>query len=589
MNDQKQVQNILFGILKHNFLRQGRNLLLLSGIFFFLHCWYHPSEMFDYRHSVYVDEFKPDQDMSFPEIQQYENFQPGRSDKDFHLKGNRKPLWLKMKISDLDASRYEKGKGKYFEFQSSYLASIQIYFPVVQDDKTIAYTLKQSGKDFPIQEREFNFRNFIIQIPDNVSRTEYTYICLKSDLSITFQILMHTKDFFERRLRIDNYYFGIIYGVLLAMLIYNVFVYYALRSRTYLYYIIHVISVIIFISNLYGQLWTVFESLQMHHLKILWLSGSSVIVFSCLFVRKFLSIEKFSPKFYRLMHVIVFLGAVLFLAGLFEFYAIANIIARTLAVFIPFVYVGAGILSTKKGLKSARLLFVSWSIIAVAFIGIATKGLSLPLLDIVSLVSLPAAFAIESMLYSVALANKLRDLYNEKEEAIRYGKRFEEMSYTDPLTGFYNRRYFESKLQAEILHAKLMDRPLGLILLDMDNFKMINDTYGHGQGDAVLREISKLLLDNKRREDTLCRYGGEEFACILPGSDLQSSSHIAEKMRKKCESIIFSPKPFTHFKVTVSAGVTTFYPEDTDDSLIERADRLMYRAKRSGKNTVISD
>ncbi|MDH5657508.1 MAG: GGDEF domain-containing protein, partial [Spirochaetia bacterium] len=352
---------------------------------------------------------------------------------------------------------------------------------------------------------------------------------------------------------------------------------------------LHIFSVIIFLLNLYGQLWILFESLYGQYVKILWLSGAFIIIFSSQFVRHFLRIKDFSPKLDRLMSSLVLLGFALFVSGLFEFYTFANYTARLTALILPLIYVAAGIQASRKGFKSAGLLFISWIMISVAFCGLAAKGLELPMIHYLSLVSLPAAFAIESVLYSIALANQLRILQEEKEEAIQYGKRFEEMSYTDPLTGFFNRRYFESKLQAEILHSKLMNRPLGLILLDFDNFKMINDTYGHAQGDEVLKQLSKTLLENKRREDTFCRYGGEEFACLLPGSDLQASANIAEKMRKKCESIIFTPKAFIHFKVTVSAGVTTFYPEDTDDTLLERADRLMYKAKESGKNTVVTD
>ena len=573
----------------HIFSQFNRFILMTLLVFLFSNCWYHPSEIFDYSSNSHIKAFHSDRSVPFNEIlKAADQFYPSGNGKNFRLRSGRNPLWLQMKLKYFDQNISEDNR-KYFEIQSTHLNLVEYYFPARNSAGNVEYAVRKTGTDFSLKQRDVPFRNLMVSVPANTLQDEFIYVRMESDLALTVNLLYLSNDRFYRRLTIDHYYFGIIYGLLLAMLFYNLFVAVALKSKTYLYYILYIISILVFVSNLYGHLWFLIDSSLEHHLKILWVAGGFVMISSCQFVRNFLSTESRSKNLNRALYFINALGALLVVSGIFEFYSAANILARTFSFLAPLLYVGAGILSYKKGFKSAGLLLFSWMVLFIAFIGLATKGISIPFVNLFSFISLPAAFAIESILLSIALANMLRKLEKEKEEAVMRGNRFEEMSITDSLTGFFNRRYFESKLQSEMLHARLMRRPLGLIVIDFDNFKMINDTYGHAQGDTVLRELAKILLENKRSEDILCRYGGEEFACLLPGTDLQGSIKIAEKMRKKCESKSFSPGPFEQFNVTVSAGVTTFYSEDDNDSILDRADQLMYRAKKTGKNTVIAE
>lgn len=158
----------------------------------------------------------------------------------------------------------------------------------------------------------------------------------------------------------------------------------------------------------------------------------------------------------------------------------------------------------------------------------------------------------------------------------------EKQASTDPLTGIFNRMKFSTVLGGELKRAQRYGTPLAVILLDIDKFKSINDTYGHLDGDNVLKALTRLLAANIRTSDTLARWGGEEFILLAPGSDLDSARLLAEKLRLAVAEYNF-PIPRS---VTSSFGVASYQPGDTELALTNRADQALYRAKEQGRNRV---
>jgi diguanylate cyclase (GGDEF)-like protein/PAS domain S-box-containing protein len=171
-------------------------------------------------------------------------------------------------------------------------------------------------------------------------------------------------------------------------------------------------------------------------------------------------------------------------------------------------------------------------------------------------------------------------------EIAEYERRLCEVAKTDGLTGVYNRGAFESHLATEFSRKKRYNRQLSLILLDIDYFKTVNDSYGHQKGDEVIRYIAHLLYENVRASDFLARYGGEEFAIILPETDIESAYRVAEKVRRLVETVVFC-KDDCRFQVSVSLGVAMWDPSmQSADSLVAAADRSLYQAKSAGRNRV---
>ncbi len=168
-------------------------------------------------------------------------------------------------------------------------------------------------------------------------------------------------------------------------------------------------------------------------------------------------------------------------------------------------------------------------------------------------------------------------------------ERLKEQSITDPLTRLFNRRFMDDMLEREIKRAKRAQTDIGMIMMDIDLFKTVNDTYGHDAGDLVLRTLASFLKSSVRAEDIVCRYGGEEFLLILLGSSLENTLRRAESIRETAEAINHVYNGVDLGKITVSAGVA-IYPEDgaDRDSLVTAADSALYSAKRAGRNRVKS-
>lgn len=157
----------------------------------------------------------------------------------------------------------------------------------------------------------------------------------------------------------------------------------------------------------------------------------------------------------------------------------------------------------------------------------------------------------------------------------------------DGLTGLYTRSYFISILEREFYSIRRYNGELGLVLFDIDDFKKVNDTYGHIAGDRALLRVSKVFLASIRKTDIPSRYGGEEFALIITHTSLDETKHVAERIRKEIQQTVVAERDHT-FSVTISSGVTMYSEKDRDyNDMIRRADDALYKAKKKGKNCVV--
>ena len=165
-----------------------------------------------------------------------------------------------------------------------------------------------------------------------------------------------------------------------------------------------------------------------------------------------------------------------------------------------------------------------------------------------------------------------------------------EMAITDPLTGLHNRRYMESHLATLAEQASLRAKPLALMLLDIDYFKSINDTYGHDAGDDVLREFAMRIRKSIRGIDLACRYGGEEFVVVMPETDLHVAGMVAERLRRSIAGESFTiEKGARRIDVTISIGISTLETKgEAIGDVLKRADQALYRAKNDGRNRVVA-
>lgn len=192
---------------------------------------------------------------------------------------------------------------------------------------------------------------------------------------------------------------------------------------------------------------------------------------------------------------------------------------------------------------------------------------------------------IESADQKLIESNALLKLRSE--ELVRINEEFRKLSVTDPLTGLYNRRYFERAMKDELDLAVRHGDSHCILLIDIDYFKNINDTYGHLEGDRILQKFSMCLQEHARATDVLCRMGGEEFIVLCKRINRANAIRMAEKFRQKLEELCFRLGT-DNLNITVSIGVAVFpkKPDETIDDIVSEADEALYFCKRNGRNQV---
>ncbi len=184
---------------------------------------------------------------------------------------------------------------------------------------------------------------------------------------------------------------------------------------------------------------------------------------------------------------------------------------------------------------------------------------------------------------NIVLYKVTHQLKSNEEKLLQMNKELKDLSEKDFLTKIYNRRYFETISKESISLAKREGKDVSILLIDLDNFKKINDTYGHQVGDYVLCAVADLMMEHKRKSDVICRYGGEEFAILLPNTSLHGAKKYSENLRKTIEHAKLKVDNLS-IKVTASMGLTLCNASDDIYSALDRADEGMYVAKKNGKN-----
>jgi len=212
--------------------------------------------------------------------------------------------------------------------------------------------------------------------------------------------------------------------------------------------------------------------------------------------------------------------------------------------------------------------------------------------EIVKILSAYIAIALNNSFQNNLLSEEIDERKKAQENLKKLNNRLKNLSIIDELTKTYNRRFLTEKIADEWYKASRTHKPVSLIILDVDKFKQYNDTYGHLEGDLCLKKVSMILMDSVKRElDVVARYGGDEFVALLPNTDLDGASILAERMRKGVEALKIEHKSSEVSKyVTITLGVASIIPDfhDSHEKLLRLADEALYRAKSKSRNVVVA-
>ena len=489
---------------------------------------------------------------------------------------NRSPLWVRI---DLDQTP-ETGPW-FLDVAAPWMDRIDYYLPLPSG----GWLKKSTGLQQPSPDSRLGLFAFLA--PDDTPRKGFAYLRLQSVLSLNAGLRIFSRSAFEEHVVHETYLFGAVYGVMGAMLLFNTLVFLATRDKVYLRYILYMVSIIGHQFCLQGQVLFLPKGLWNQVPALSLVASSFLLFFGAEFSSAFLITKQNTPLIHKFLRATQAAAVVLLALALTNQIWYGTWLIHSLALVAPVIAIAAGTQAMRKGFRPARFYLIAWCVLLLGAMAWGAWSMGLNLLVPLPRSLMTIAAAIESILLSMALADRIREIQNERQILVQRERRYRHLSLTDELTGLFNSRYFWNKLDSETRHAHETGDPMGLILLDVDDFKRFNDTHGHTEGDKVLALLGKQMQRAVRLDDSPCRYGGEEFALILPGVEGQAILEIGERIRQGFALHVFEPAPGVRVKVTVSLGAAQLQLNEEARALVKRADQALYQAKARGKNQTV--
>lgn len=464
------------------------------------------------------------------------------------------------------------------------IGKIDLYIPVMSGSNAakVNYLEKHVGVERPSTNRDIWDNDWTFTVPRQYVQNQYIYLKLESVSALRLPILVWQENAFFKEVFIKNIGFGIFYGILIAMFLYNLFIVFALRDKTYLFYVLYLFFMFVYQFNVHGHFKQWISIAYPLYNTLFWICLALGFIFSILFTVSFLQVHDEEVVWLNMIKGLLIAAVVQGLSGGLGYSIWANKIANCLGVIEPLFFMTLAIFRYRQGFHPAIYYLIAW--------GILSLGILVWILSpyrIMAENTLMFATASEAILLSLALSDRFRILRLKELALTRNMYYYRDLSITDELTGLYNRRYLENKMRQELTRAVEEKQSLALIVMDIDFFKKYNDTYGHWQGDQVLRRFSEDLLNILDDTQIAFRFGGEEFVILLPKANYDDATTIAEKIRSAFEAETFTPIANTSVHVTVSVGVAIIESGDSEETLFERADKALYQAKSSGRNRVV--
>lgn len=477
------------------------------------------------------------------------------------------------------------------------------------------YEIKRGGTEYPFSQNGLKYRYIAYEL--KFKPYERKKVIIKnSSFVVRFPITLWDQNTFSETAAKDSLLLGITYGIFLIMLVYNLFLFFFLKERIYLYYIMTVLCCLFFFMVING---TAYMYLWPNHpfweTRSYMFFNTFTLFWFFLFTGSFLETKKYFPK----MNAIILFMIVLNVFGILSSVSLDFDLSRKILPYInvPSLVIAllVGICSIKRQRRLAVTYLLSFFPVFIGSFLYLFKQFGFLSYNAVTEYSLQIGFAIQVAFLSIALADKINMLKNQlmiannealkaqQDLTIHLEKKVRErtlelekvnlelrnLSNIDGLSSLYNRRYFDEILQEEWYKHGMENKPLSLLICDIDFFKKYNDFYGHLAGDICIKSVAKTIKKSCGPKDIPARYGGEEFVIIMKDTDQERAKEIGERLRRNVFDLkIPHEASLNNHCVTMSIGLSTLYPDTkvNEKILLELADQALYDSKENGRDRV---
>lgn len=474
-----------------------------------------------------------------------------------------------------------------------------------------------SGDTLPFNHRPIRQPTFVFPLKIETQKTNSLYIHVQTTSSFQLALSLQKESQFWQTIATENAISASFYSILISMLFYNLVIFFIVRARSYLYYVLYLLSFTVFMASIHGWsyqfLWP--NSPRIHELSVAF-SIALVIIFSALFSSTFLRLAKIRPALNRLVLSFVWVAGIYLIATLIMPYFIMIKVGAALAIFVAAIAIISTVQEWLRSRTREVLLFIiAWSTLLVGFLLYSGQKFGILPINILTEHAIELGAILEVILLALGLADRINaerkkrlkaqqkmlevQILANKELDDKVQERTKELeelniqlkaaSITDSLTQIKNRRYVDHKLSSEYRRAYRENTPISLLILDIDHFKKINDTYGHQAGDEILKNLAATLSEiANRSSDTVARYGGEEFTIILSNTSKEGALLVAERIREGIKNHTTNWDGI-NISVTISIGLASCTPSSPDKEglLLKEADDYLYFAKNNGRNQVV--
>jgi len=493
--------------------------------------------------------------------------------------------WIRFKVLSHTVAAHNAGK--FLQMKNANIDKIDIYIPANKKDfaEDNQYVVKKVGVSRPNDNRDIMDNTWVFQLPNEMNAKQDIYLRLESTSALRLPIMCWNSDDFIAESFLKNLGFGAFYGIMLGMLSFNLFIYFVLRDKTYLFYVFYIGFMLLYQFQVHGHLKMLIDIPYKIYNAVFWLWLAGAFISSVCFTRQFLQVKTTVPYSDKILTGLVLISILQGAIGIFGYNFWANHMAHGLGIIGPVFFMMLAIIRFRQGFRSARYYILAWGVLSF---GIVAWTLSAYMPGIVSGVNyLLLATASESLLLSFALADRVKTLRTTGEVLNKRIQWYQDLSITDEMTGLYNKRFFNTKMNEETAYALEADKPMAVMVLDIDHFKVYNDSYGHWEGDQVIIRIGEILSNLVEDGQWPFRYGGEEFVLLLPNTKCDDAYLLAEKFQNIVRGQEFTPGMTLSIAITVSIGLTELCPNDNHETVFQRADEALYKAKKNGRNQIV--